>query len=58
MTERTRKTITFPAKITKRGNMNYISILKAYMEMLGASEGDMVDVTISVLSDEEMNDVE
>lgn len=58
MTERTRRIITFPAKITKRGNMHYISILKAHMEMLGASEGDMVDVTIRVLSDEEMNDVE
>lgn len=46
MTEPKRRTITFPATITKRGNTHYISILKSYMEMLGVQEGDVVDVTI------------
>lgn len=41
-----RRTITFPAEITKRGNTHYVTILKSYMEMLGISEGDIVDVTI------------
>lgn len=41
-----RKTITYPAEVTKRGNTHYVTILKSYMEMLGIKEGDIVDVTI------------
>lgn len=43
-----RKSITYPAEVTKRGNTHYVSILKAYMEMLDVHEGSLVDVTISV----------
>lgn len=43
-----RKSITYPAEITRRGNTHYVTILKSYMEMLGVGEGSLVDVTISV----------
>lgn len=48
MVNKVRKSITFPCEIVKRGNTCYISIYKAYQDMLGVGDGDIVDVTLTV----------
>ena len=43
-----RKTVTFPANVKKIGNGYFIAIQKDYMEKLDLSEGDDVDVSVSI----------
>ena len=42
------KSVTFPCEITKRGNSSYVTIFKIYQDMLGVSDGDIVNVTLTV----------
>ncbi|MDY0237143.1 MAG: hypothetical protein RBR71_14055 [Gudongella sp.] len=43
-----RKNATFPANIKKIGNGYFVPVPKDYVEKLQLSEGDDVDVTVSL----------
>ncbi|MCB5286069.1 MAG: hypothetical protein LHW45_10855 [Candidatus Cloacimonetes bacterium] len=43
-----RRTVGFPATIKKIGNGYFLSIQKNYVEKMELSEGDDVDVTVSL----------
>ena len=43
-----RKSATFPANIKKIGNGFFVPVPKDYVEKLQLSEGDDVDVTVSI----------
>ena len=45
-----RDEIEFPGKIKKIGNGYYVSVLKKYVESLGATEGTEIDVCIRIVS--------
>lgn len=51
--KRKRRSITFPAKVNRRGTAYYITVTKSFREMLDIQDGDVIDVTLTVPDDYE-----
>ncbi len=48
----------FPSRVTRKGNVNYLSLPAPVVERMDLKEGDYLDVTVSLPKVEEIDVIE